>query len=136
MLSRYYQAVSSVVYSAKYIKDISQNINHFRDESDTRTGQKYHDFRILLIELYKTASKIIDWVHDDLLINEMMNNISTIKRSDQNFLHALSKDLTNQNINDVELSDVLHLHHYVYLSSMSFVQSVNLLLLKINVEVD
>ena len=60
MLSRYYQSVSSVVYAAKYIKDISQNIDRFRDESDTRTGQKYHDFRILLIELYKTASKIID----------------------------------------------------------------------------
>jgi hypothetical protein len=130
MLSRYYQVLSSVVYAAKYIKDISQNIERFHDEDDTRSGKKYQDFRVLLIELYKTASQIIDGVHDDILIKEMMDNVSQIKRNDQNFLHALSKDINNQTINDVELSDVLHLHHYVFLSSTSFVDAVNLLLVK------
>lgn len=130
MLSHYYEVISSMVYAAKYIKDISQNIERFHDEDETRSGQKYQDLRVLLIELYKTASKIIDGVHDDLLVRQMMNSISQIKRSDQSFLQALSKDVTNQSINDVELSDILHLHHYIYLSSVSFVDAVNLLLLK------
>lgn len=130
MLSHYYEVISSMVYAAKYIKDISQNIERFHDEDETRSGQKYQDLRVLLIELYKTASKIIDGVHDDLLVRQMMNSISQIKRSDQSFLQALSKDVMNQSINDVELSDILHLHHYIYLSSVSFVDAVNLLLLK------
>jgi len=135
MLSRYYEVLSAVVYAAKYIKDISQNIELFRDEDDTRTGKKYQDFRVLLIELYKTTSKIIGGIHDDILVKDMMKIVSQIKRDDQNFLHALSKDISNQSINDVELSDVLHLHHYVYLSSMSFVNAVNLLLLKNDVSI-
>ena len=130
ILSHYYEVISSMVYAAKYIKDISQNIERFHDEDETRSGQKYQDLRVLLIELYKTASKIIDGVHDELLVKQMMNSISQIKRSDQSFLQALSKDVANQSINDVELSDILHLHHYIYLSSVSFVDAVNLLLLK------
>lgn len=130
MLSRYYEVVSAAVYAAKYIKDISQNITSFRDQDDTWSGQKYQDFRVLLIELYKTASQIIDGVHDAALVKEMLNNVSKMKRNDQNFLLALSKDINNQTINDVELSDVLHLHHYVSLSSTSFVDAVNLLLVK------
>ena len=130
MLSYYYEAISSMVYAAKYIKDISQNIERFHDQNDTRSGQKYQDLRVLLIELYKTASKIIDGVHDDNLVKQMMNSVSQIKRNDKSFLKALSKDATNQSINDVELSDILHLHHYIYLSSVSFVEAVNLLLLR------
>ncbi|MEI6426501.1 MAG: Na/Pi symporter [Candidatus Absconditabacteria bacterium] len=130
MLVRYYQAVSALVYTAKYIKDISQNIERFHDEDDTRSGKKYQDFRVLLIELYKTTSQIIDGVRDDVLIKHMMKSISQIKRDDQIFLHTLSKEINQESISDFELSDVLHLHHYVYLSSMSFVNAVHLLLLK------
>ena len=133
-ISQYYQAVSAAVYAAKYIKDISQNIEDFHDEDSRWSGKVYLELRLLLIQLYKTASQIIDGVRDDILIDQMMGSVDHMKRDDQNFVHALSKQLSKEPVDDLELSDILHLHHYVYLSSVSFVEAVNLLLLKITVD--
>lgn len=136
LFSQYYQAISSMVYAAKYIKDISQNMEHFCDEENSWTWKTYKELRILLIHLYKRASKIIDGVHDASLVDQMIDSVKQMKHDDQNFVHALSKQITKEHIGDLELSDVLHLHHYVYLSSVSFVEAVNLLLLKSNIDSD
>lgn len=81
-----YVAVSAVVSSAKYIKDVAHNIHALQDMSSIWFFKQYDIFRSALIRLYTMISKVIDEQYSEELFMTMVDVIADIKSVDKKFL--------------------------------------------------
>jgi len=124
-----YVAVSSVVSAAKYMKDIAHNIYDIEDNSHVWIAKQYDVFRSALVRLYKMISEVIDERYSEELFMTIVDSVAEIKSVDTSFLKLLSKEAHKWRINTTNLSDILHVNRYVYLSSLSFVDAVKTLFL-------
>jgi phosphate:Na+ symporter len=119
-----YTAISSAVMAVKYMKDVSVNISFLKTTSSKWCYKQYEEFRITLVSLYKIISEVIDEKHSDDVLPKMLSLVADIKQADQAFLKNLTQKIDKDSIKKFDLSDVLHVNRYVYLSSMSFVDAV------------
>jgi len=124
-----YIAVSSVVSAAKYMKDVAHNIRGLEDMSYIWFFKQYDIFRSALVRLYKMISEVIDDQYSEELFMTMVDVVADIKSVDKKFLEWLAKESGKESLNTTNLSDILHINRYVYLSSLSFVDAVKILFL-------
>jgi hypothetical protein len=85
-----------------------------------------------LVKLYKDISWVIDDKYSDEIVHEIVMMMKEIKSTDDGFLTSLTKELNKEKINKLDLSDLLHVNRYVYLSSVSLLDAVKDLLLRPN----
>lgn len=128
-LNNMYNIIKNLVYSAKYIKDIKFNVQDIQDSESYIINKKYDDFRLTLLSLYKNISKIIDWRNDKEIFNEILDSLSFIKNNYKKFLQSISKDIFNQDLDQLELSGLININRYIYLSCISIIYAVKELFL-------
>ncbi len=128
-ISSLYHIVSVSVYAAKYMKDIRENIVSLEEDDKSWLYNQYQIFRMDLVKLYIAISEIINGQYSDEIVKEMITLVGDIKEADNRFLSSLSKDISKQKLDQYDLSDVLHINRYVYLSSLSIIEAVKDLLL-------
>lgn len=131
-VSTIYRIVWSTVYAAKYMKDVSDNIRNLEGNNNIWLYNQYKYFRWVLVKLYKDISWVIDDKYSDEIVHEIVMMMKEIKSTDDGFLTSLTKELNKEKINKLDLSDLLHVNRYVYLSSVSLLDAVKDLLLRPN----
>lgn len=123
-MSSYFLIISNIVYAAKYMKDIRQNIENLQMNSDVWFQNRYKEFRGVLIELYKNISEVIDGKHDNELLQHIVVLLKKIHMVDQDFLNSFSQATVKTKSEQLALSDLLHINRSFYLSSVSLVSSL------------
>lgn len=123
-MSSYFLIISNIVYAAKYMKDIRQNIENLQMNSDIWFQDRYKEFRGVLIELYKNISEVIDGKHDNELLQHIVVLLKKIHMVDQDFLNSFSQATVKTKSEQLALSDLLHINRSFYLSSVSLVSSL------------
>ncbi len=129
-IDQFYSVVTSAVVAAKYMKDISHNILVFEEQSTGWLARQYHIFRSMLVDLYVVISEVIDGKESDEMLSKMLTLVKNIKSVDQEFLISLTKEFHKDKVKKFDLSDILHVNRYVYLSSLSFVDAIKFLFLQ------
>lgn len=119
-----YRVVSTTVASAKYIKDIAHNVASMEESISPWLSKQYITFRSMIISLFKVISEVIDGKHSNEILTKILVLVQDIKQVDNLFLQSLTKELTKEKMKKFDLSDILHINRYVYLSSLSFVDSI------------
>lgn len=125
-----YSAISLAVATAKYMKDISHNIRFLEETPSPRLYKQYELFRSMLVRLYKIISDVIDEKTNDEVLPKMLDMVADIKLADKIFLENLSKEMNKEKLRKFNLSDILHINRYVYLSSLSFVDAIKQMFMK------
>lgn len=129
-IEKLYGVIFTAVASAKYMKDISHNILSLSEMPSTWMYKQYVLFRSMIVGLYKIISDLIDGKYSDEMLSKMIALVQDIKQVDQLFLESLTKEVSKRSMKKFDLSDILHINRYVYLSSLSFVDSVKQMFLK------
>lgn len=127
-----YNIVWNIVYSAKYMKDIRFNVQNIQESENEFIHKKYGEFRRNLVNLYKWISQIIDWVDNKNILEQIVESIWYIKNNDSNFLSSISKEALSQKIDEFELSGLININRYLYLSAISIISAVSDLFLDKN----
>lgn len=127
-----YNIVWNIVYSAKYMKDIRFNVQNIQESENEFIHKKYGEFRRNLVNLYKWISQIIDWVDNKNILEQIVGSIWYIKNNDSNFLSSISKEALSQKIDEFELSGLININRYLYLSAISIISAVSDLFLDKN----
>lgn len=123
-MSVYFLMISNIVYSAKYMKDIRQNVENLQSNSDDWFQDRYKEFRWVLIELYKNISEVIDGKYDDEILHHIVSLIRKIHTVDNEFLNSFTQTAIKNKSNQLALSDLLHINRSFYLSSVSLISSL------------
>lgn len=131
-LTEIYGVLWNAVYSAKYMKDIKLNIQDIQESENEFIYKKYNEFRRVLIWLYKSISQIIDWVDNKEIFDQILASVEYIKTNDAKFLSSISKELISQKMDEFELSGLININRYLYLSSISIINAVRDLFLDEN----
>ncbi|NCB13885.1 MAG: hypothetical protein EOM78_19985 [Erysipelotrichia bacterium] len=129
-VDKYYSVVSSAVLAAKYMKDVSHNILVFEEETSGWLAKQYHVFRAMLVDLYVVISEVIDGKESTEMLTKMLSLVQDIKSVDQDFIVSLGKEFSKDKIRKFDLSDIMHVNRYVYLSSLSFVEAIKYIYLQ------
>lgn len=124
-----YQIISNLVYSAKYFKDIKQNIQDMQDSDHPFLASTYHDFRKTLLDLYKKISLIIDGKDHDKNFSDILDIFSDIKLNDKIFLSSLKKNIFKKKMDELQFSSMINVSRYISLSCFSLVSAVQKLFL-------
>lgn len=124
-----YQIISNLVYSAKYFKDIKQNIQDMQDSDHPFLVSTYHDFRKTLLDLYKKISLIIDGKDHDKNFSDILDIFSDIKLNDKVFLSSLKKNIFKKKMDELQFSSLINVSRYISLSCFSLVSAVQKLFL-------
>ena len=124
-----YQIISNLVYSAKYFKDIKQNIQDMQDSDHPFLVSTYHDFRKTLLDLYKKISLVIDGKDHDKNFSDILDIFSDIKLNDKVFLSSLKKNIFKKKMDELQFSSMINVSRYVSLSCFSLVSAVQKLFL-------
>lgn len=119
-----YQIISNLVYSAKYFKDIKQNIQDIQDSDHPFLVDTYHDFRKTLLNLYKKISLVVDWKNHDKNFAEILDIFKDIKSNDKDFLSSLKKNVFKKKMDDLQFSSLINVSRYVSLSCFSLVSAL------------
>ncbi|MFZ2151062.1 MAG: Na/Pi symporter [Candidatus Absconditicoccaceae bacterium] len=127
-----YNIVGNAVYSAKYMKDVRFNVQNIQESENDFIHKKYNEFRRALIGLYKGISQIIDGADNKEIFDQIIESIEYIKSNDAKFLASISKDLLSQKMDEFELSGLININRYLYLSSTSMIYAVRDLFLSQN----
>ncbi len=127
-----YNIVWNAVYSAKYMKDVRFNVQNIQESENEFIHKKYNEFRKVLIWLYRWISQIIDWSDNKEIFDQIIEAIEYIKSNDAKFLEWISKDLLSQKMDEFELSGLININRYLYLSSTSIIYAVRDLFLSQN----
>lgn len=130
MIDDYYSVISSAVLAAKYMKDIAHNVLVFEEQSTWWLAKQYDIFRSMLVNLYVIISEVIDGKESDEMLTKMLSLVQDIKSVDQEFMVSLTKEFSKDKVRKFDLSDILHVNRYVYLSSLSFVDAIKNLYLQ------
>lgn len=130
MIDDYYSVITSAVLAAKYMKDISHNVLVFEEQSTWWLAKQYDIFRSMLVNLYVVISEVIDGKESDEMLTKMLSLVQDIKSVDQEFMVSLTKEFSKDKVRKFDLSDILHVNRYVYLSSLSFVDAIKNLYLQ------
>lgn len=130
MVDKLYSVVSSAVLAAKYTKDILHNVVGFEEQSSGWLARQYNLFRTMLVDLYVVVSEVIDGKESDEMLTKMLSLVQDIKSVDQEFMVSLTKEFSKDKVRKFDLSDILHVNRYVYLSSLSFVDAIKYLFLQ------
>lgn len=130
MVDKLYSVVFSAVLAAKYTKDISHNVLVFEEQSTGWLAKQYSLFRTMLVDLYVVVSQVIDGKESDEMLTKMLSLVQDIKSVDQEFMISLTKEFSKDKVRKFDLSDILHVNRYVYLSSLSFVDAIKYLFLQ------
>ena len=75
-------------------------------------------------------SEVIDGKESDEMLTKMLSLVQDIKSVDQEFIVSLTKEFSKDKVRKFDLSDILHVNRYVYLSSLSFVDAIKNLYLQ------
>lgn len=129
-IDKYYSVISAAVLAAKYMKDISHNILVFEEETSGWLAKQYNIFRTMLVDLYVVISEVIDGKESSEMLTKMLSLVQDIKAVDQEFIVSLGKEFSKDKIRKFDLSDILHVNRYVYLSSLSFVEAIKYIYLQ------
>jgi formate dehydrogenase maturation protein FdhE len=127
-----YNIVWNAVYSAKYMKDVRLNVQNIQDSENEFIHKKYNEFRKALIWLYKWISQIIDGADNKEIFDQIIEAIEYIRSNDAKFLASISKDLLSQKMDEFDLSGLININRYLYLSSTSIIYAVRDLFLDQN----
>lgn len=130
MIDEYYSVITSAVLAAKYMKDIAHNVLVFEEQSTWWLAKQYDIFRSMLVNLYVVISEVIDGKESDEMLKKMLSLVQDIKSVDQEFMVSLTKEFSKDKVRKFDLSDILHVNRYVYLSSLSFVDAIKNLYLQ------
>lgn len=84
----------------------------------------------MLVNLYVVISEVIDGKESDEMLKKMLSLVQDIKSVDQEFMVSLTKEFSKDKVRKFDLSDILHVNRYVYLSSLSFVDAIKNLYLQ------
>jgi len=84
----------------------------------------------MLVNLYVVISEVIDGKESDEMLTKMLSLVQDIKSVDQEFIVSLTKEFSKDKVRKFDLSDILHVNRYVYLSSLSFVDAIKNLYLQ------
>lgn len=131
-LNDIYNIVWNAVYSAKYMKDVRLNVQNIQDSESEFIHKKYNEFRMVLIWLYKNISQIIDGADNKEVFDQILQAMEYIKTNDAKFLSSISKNLLSQKMDEFELSWLININRYLYLSSSSIIYAVRDLFLDQN----
>ncbi len=131
-INEIYTIVWNAVYSAKYMKDVRLNVQNIQDSENEFIHKKYNEFRKALIWLYKWISQIIDGADNKEIFDQIIEAIEYIRSNDAKFLASISKDLLSQKMDEFELSGLININRYLYLSSTSIIYAVRDLFLDQN----
>lgn len=131
-LNDIYNIIWNAVYSAKYMKDVRLNVQNIHESENEFIHKKYNEFRKVLIWLYKWISQVIDGVDNKEIFDQIIEAIEYIKSNDAKFLSNISKDLLSQKMDEFELSWLININRYLYLSSTSIIFAVRDLFLDQN----
>ena len=129
IINNIYNIISNTVYSAKYIKDIQLNIDSIQDSDNRFILKKYDDFKRIIVSLYKNISQIIDWEENEEIFNQIIDCVEYIKLNDSKFLFSIGKDSLSEKMDEFELSWLINVNRYIYLSCVSIISSVKELFL-------
>jgi formate dehydrogenase maturation protein FdhE len=132
VLNDIYNIIWNAVYSAKYMKDVRLNVRNTQESENEFIHKKYNEFRRVLIWLYKWISQIIDWSDNKEIFDQILESIEYIKSNDAKFLSSISKELLSQKMDEFELSWLININRYIYLSSISIIYAVRDLFLDEN----
>lgn len=78
----------------------------------------------MLVDLYVMIYGVIDGEYPDEILTNMLSLVQDIKNVDQEFMLSWGKEFGKDRIKKFDLSDILHVNRYVYLSSLSFVEAI------------
>ncbi len=84
----------------------------------------------MLVNLYVVISEVIDGKESDEMLTKMLSLVQDIKSVDQEFMVSLTKEFSKDKVRKFDLSVILHVNRYVYLSSLSFVDAIKNLYLQ------
>jgi len=132
VLNDIYNIIWNAVYSAKYMKDVRLNVRNTQESENEFIHKKYDEFRMVLIWLYKWISQIIDGSDNKEIFDKILESIEYIKSNDAKFLSSISKELLSQKMDEFELSWLININRYIYLSSISIIYAVRDLFLDEN----
>jgi len=125
----YFDAISKIILAAKYMKDVSSWIMNMQYSSNKWILSKYYDFRLKLAQLYKEISLVIDWKDDTDLLERIITLMETIKITDEDFVWEFTWNLWNNDLDQMILSDAMHVNRYFYLSCLTIISSLKNLFL-------
>lgn len=125
-----YSAISLAVATAKYMKDIVHNIRFLEETPSPWLYKQYELFRSMVVRLYKIISEVIDEKTTDEVLPKMLEVVADIKLADKVFLENLSKEMGKEKMKKFNISDILHINRYVYLSSLSLVDAIKQMFMK------
>ena len=124
ILYLYSEALGKMVLAAKYMKDISIWIINMQYSPNKWISSKYYDFRVKLASLYKNISLVIDGKDDSDLLERIITLMETIKITDEDFVWEFTWNLGNNDLDQMILSDALHVNRYFYLSCLTLISAL------------
>ena len=119
-LDLYQEALSSIVYATKYMKDAHKTIWKLKESDNKYLINIYKEFKKILVELYKNILKIIDKWYDESLVKKIEILIERIKDVvDKTALNPLIDNLKESKDDATIISDTLYMDHYFHLACIS-----------------
>ena len=119
-LDLYQEALSSIVYATKYMKDAHKTIWKLKESDNKYLINIYREFKKILVQLYQNILKIIDRWYDESLVKKIENLIKQIKDVvDKKALNPLIDNLKESKDDATIISDTLYMDHYFHLACIS-----------------
>lgn len=119
-LDLYQEALSSIVYATKYMKDAHNTIWKLKESDNKYLINIYSEFKKILVQLYQNMLKIIDRWYDESLVKKIEILIERIKDVvDKTALNPLIDNLKESKDDATIISDTLYMDHYFHLACIS-----------------
>ncbi len=118
MLHLINDSILAAITSSKYLKDIQHHLINLKDESvgSELAARSLHFFQKIL---ERTSGIIVEVknVQDTQIIADILETeIKTLHIHDDEFLQSLSKDLQENDLNTLHISEIIKTNRYVLLS--------------------
>lgn len=124
-LDLYQEALSSIVYATKYMKDAHNTIWKLKESDNKYLINIYSEFKKILVQLYQNILKIIDRWYDESLVKKIEILIEKIKDVvDKKALNPLIDNLKESKDDATIISDTLYMDHYFHLACISLFSSL------------
>lgn len=123
-INNIHNVVSNAIYSLKYMKDVRLNIQDLEDSDSVFIRERYKEFKKNLLWLYKPISEIIDGHNNEDDLKAVLHSVKYAKENDRKFLSSISKDILKEQIDEFELSGLININRYLYLSFLSMILAI------------
>jgi hypothetical protein len=106
------------------MKNIYRDIQELRNSQNEVMVTVYSTMFQYTFDLYRDMSMILDREYESEDFIELSKTLKTMKDYHKSFMQDITQLLINKKITDVEISELMHIDHYLYQSSKMLVKAI------------